>query len=492
MKQIVLVSFDQLNRNRGALKTADPKSHEVLFIENLSMLRSRRWHKQRLHFLLTTVEHFAIELEHEGFTVHRVQASSTKEALSKFANPVIASAPTSHASLRTLNELGVEIVENELFLTSREQFGQWAGSQKSLLMESFYRWQRKRLNILMDGNQPVGGAWNFDAENRNPPPKGPHPWPAPLTFTPDEIDLEIAEKIDEFDTFGRFRLGTWGSTRADALKQLEYFLETSLHDFGTYEDAMPSDTWSVNHSLLSPYLNAGLITAGEVVEATLNYAEKNLIPIASLEGFIRQVIGWREYINGIYWLFEENYRELNELRAERTLLPLFEDSSATKMNCLSSIVSDVEERAWAHHIPRLMVLSNMALLAGVSPQEYLDWMRRTFIDAADWVMVPNVIGMGVHADGGRMMTKPYAAGGAYIKRMGRYCSGCPYDPSKRAGDDACPFTTLYWDFLDRHRETFAKNHRISPQLRGLDRLSDLDQLRERAKEVLGGLDTGRI
>jgi deoxyribodipyrimidine photolyase-related protein len=219
---------------------------------------------------------------------------------------------------------------------------------------------------------------------------------------------------------------------------------------------------------------------------------EGLIPIESAEGFIRQIIGWREYINGMYWHLGESYRENNQLKAERKLLPLYISSTRTEMNCVRSIVNDIEVRGWVHHIPRLMVLSNLALITGTNPQEFLEWMRERFIDAAEWVMVPNVIGMGVHADGGRMMTKPYAAGGAYISRMSQYCSSCIYDPKKRIGDSACPFTTLYWDFLDRNREVFSKNHRMFQQINGLKRLSDLPELRERAREVLAGLDKGEI
>jgi deoxyribodipyrimidine photolyase-related protein len=255
---------------------------------------------------------------------------------------------------------------------------------------------------------------------------------------------------------------------------------------------MALDNWALHHSLLSPYLNNGLLHAEEVIEAAITAFTTGKVPIASCEGFVRQVIGWREYINGMYWFLGPDYRENNQLKANRPLLPLFTNSAHTQMNCVKTIVSDIENRAWVHHIPRLMVLSNLALITGTSPQEFLDWMREVFIDASDWVMVPNVIGMGVHADGGRMMTKPYAAGGAYISRMSSYCKGCTYNPKLRVGDDACPFTTLYWDFLDRHKETFKKNHRMSQQVFGLNKLSDLPELKERARDVLDGLSAGEI
>ncbi|MBJ7281396.1 MAG: hypothetical protein JHD31_06000 [Rhodoluna sp.] len=207
---------------------------------------------------------------------------------------------------------------------------------------------------------------------------------------------------------------------------------------------------------------------------------------------MRQIIGWREYINGMYWFLGEEYKNLNGLAAKRPLLPVFKDSSKTQMNCVKKVVEGVEQRAWVHHIPRLMILSNLALITGTNPQEFLDWMREQFIDATDWVMVPNIIGMGVHADGGRLMTKPYAAGGAYISRMTQFCKGCVYDPKLRVGDNACPFTTLYWDFLDRHKEQFVKNHRMSQQVYGLKKLSDLDELKVRASQVIAGLSAGQI
>jgi deoxyribodipyrimidine photolyase-related protein len=229
-----------------------------------------------------------------------------------------------------------------------------------------------------------------------------------------------------------------------------------------------------------------------VIDAAVKRFEKGDIPIASAEGFIRQIIGWREYVNGMYWHLGKDYKELNNLNAKRKLLPLFEDADKTKMNCIKSNLEDIQARGWVHHIPRLMLLSNLALITGTNPQEFLSWMRRVFIDATDWVMVPNVIGMGVHADNGLMMTKPYAAGGAYISKMSNYCKGCVYDPKLRTGDTACPFTTLYWDFLDRNHEQFVGNHRMAQQLFGVKRLKDMPEVKKRAQAVLAGLDKGLI
>jgi deoxyribodipyrimidine photolyase-related protein len=285
---------------------------------------------------------------------------------------------------------------------------------------------------------------------------------------------------------------TWATTRAGALAQLKYFIKHHFGIFGPYEDAMALDSWALHHSLLSPYINNGLLHPSEVIEAAMKAFYKGNVPIESAEAFVRQIIGWREYINGMYWFLGEDYRNNNQLGATRELLPLFTDPNKTSMNCIKSTVEDIKERAWVHHIPRLMLLSNLALVTGTNPQQFLDWMRREFIDATDWVMVPNIIGMGVHADGGAMMSKPYAAGGAYISRMSNYCKSCVYNPKLRVGDDACPFTTLYWDFLDRHKEQFAKNHRMGQQVNGLKRLSDLEELKDRAVQVLAGLDKGEI
>lgn len=352
-------------------------------------------------------------------------------------------------------------------------------------MENFYRAQRIRLDVLIENGKPTGGNWNFDKDNRLPPPKN-YDWPAYLEHQLDEIDLEVSIELSHTPS------KIWATTRTGAVRQLTNFLTNHFADFGPLEDAMTTQNWSLHHSRLSPYLNNGILHPSEVVEAALDVYRKGNIPIASCEGFIRQIIGWREYVNGMYWYLGEDYRDSNNLNSRRQLLPLFMDSSKTSMNCVKQTVFDIEQRAWVHHIPRLMILSNLALLTGTNPQVFLDWMREVFIDATDWVMVPNVIGMGLHADGGQMMTKPYIAGGSYISRMSDYCKNCHFDPKKRTGDDACPFTTLYWDFLDRHLDTFKSNHRMFQQNNGLKKLKDLPEVRKRALKVLKNLDAGTI
>lgn len=484
------IPFDHLHRDYGILRGADQATDQILFVESERMRTGRNWHPERLFFLISSARHFVKVLQDEGFTVEYLKAPTTKAGILEMQkrHPQSALHATRQSSFRlqaTLEELGAQFVENDFFLTPRALFEEWASRQKNYLMENFYREQRKRLDVLMENGKPVGGAWNFDKENRLPPPKE-YRWPEYKGFDRDAIDESVAKEL------GITATHTWATTRAGALQQLKTFITKHFATFGPYEDAMALDSWSLHHSVISPYINNGLLHPSEVLDAAVKAFASGKIPIESAEGFVRQVIGWREYINGMYWHLGPDYREKNGLHAKRALLPLFTSSEKTEMNCVRSIVHDIEERAWVHHIPRLMVLSNLALITGTNPQEFLDWMRERFIDAADWVMVPNVIGMGVHADGGQMMTKPYAAGGAYISRMSQYCKSCIYDPKLRVGKNACPFTTLYWDFLDRNREIFTKNHRMFQQINGLKRLSDLPELRERAKEVLTGLDNGEI
>ena len=490
MKRIIYVSHDQLNTKYGALKGANPKEDLIVLVESARMVSSEFGSKVRLYFLLSSAAHFVKSLEADGFNVIYQKGATTvdglKEVLKKHPDlPITAATPSSFRLKQSLTDFGVTLLENDFFLTPRVLFDQWAGGQKSYLMESFYRSQRLRLNILVEDGKPVGGAWNFDKENRSPLPKG-YSFPPYLEHKADEIDIKVAKEL------GIKPNTTWATDRAGAKKVLKNFLENHFESFGPYEDAMTSENWALHHSLLSPYLNNGLLHPTEVVDAALKRFEKGDIPIASAEGFIRQIIGWREYVNGMYWYLGEDYKELNNLKANRKLLPLFTDPDKTKMNCIKTTVTDINERGWVAHIPRLMLLSNLALITGTNPQQFLQWMREVFIDAADWVMVPNVIGMGVHADNGVMMTKPYAAGGAYISKMSNYCKGCFYDPKLRTGDNACPFTTLYWDFLDLNLEEFKGNHRMAQQLFGIGRLKDMDQVRQRAAFVLAGLDKGEV
>ena len=495
MERILYIAFDNLHENFGVLAKADSKKDLILFVESSRMMASKRWHFQRLFYLISSARHFANELEQKGFQVKYVKARTTKLGIEETIKAtgikkVIAVQPSSHILSEDLSEI-VEYVPNDFFLTSREVFSSWAKSQKKLLMENFYRFQRRRLDILMEGEEPVGGKWNFDDENRKPLPKG-YKFTQYLKHDYDTLDNEVIKELStsNLDLWGEKPDGTWGTTRAAALKQLKHFVTVNLNEFGPHEDAMSTESWAVHHSLLSTYLNNGLLHPKEVISAVLKVAAKTDLP--SLEGFIRQVIGWREYVNGLYWHFGPDYRNSNFWKASGKLPPLFEDSSKTQMQCLKHIVKEVEDRAWVHHIPRLMVISNFALITGTSPQELLDWMRRVFVDATDWVMVPNVIGMSMHADGGRMMSKPYIAGGAYISKMSNYCGSCKFDPKIRVGERACPFTTFYWNFIDNNFEQLSKNQRIAMQISGIKRLNDLEDIRVEAPIKLKALRDGNL
>ena len=491
----IWVLGDQLNRQLGPLRTATPGVDVVLMVESAAKLDSKRWHRQRAHLVVTAMRRFAEELRSEGFTVDYRHAASLRAGLAEHlaaygSHEIVAMEPASWDGLQLLRRLGVVAERSDQFLCHFDEFAAWAGGRKQLKMEDFYRWQRRRLGYLIDGPEPCGGRWNFDAENREPLPKDGGRWPAPLTTPLDDLDRDVLAALPG-TCWGAAPDGTWATTRAEALRRLDHVIENVLPIFGPHEDAMSANNWHLGHSLLSPYLNIGLLLPAEVCDATELAYRRGDVPLASAEGFIRQIIGWREYVWGVYWLWMPAYRDVDELRAHEPLPPVF-FGGATQMRCLATTMRDIDEHGWTHHIQRLMILANLALLAGLQPWALTDWMWASFVDGAEWVMLPNVLGMGVHADGGRMSTKPYAAGGAYIDRMSNYCKGCAFDRTKRVGDTACPFTTLYWSFLDRHAERFARNPRVVQQVRAAGRLNDLPAVRARATVVLGRLHQGNL
>ena len=487
---------DQLNRSIGALARATPDRHCVLLVESAALLGAKRWHRQRAHFVITSMRRFAAELEQAGFTVDLRRAESLREGIAAHVadhqpGRVLMTEPNSWSMRQLAERLDVELIRSNQFLCHYEDFAGWAADRKQLKLEDFYRWRRRELGYLMDGDQPATGRWNYDSENREPPPGDDHDWPAPPRSRLDDVDRAVLDDLPD-GCFGAEPDGTWATSRRAALARLRHFVDVVLPRFGPHEDAMTSRSWHLAHSLLSPYLNIGLLLPGEVCDAVELAYEDGRVPIASAEGFIRQMIGWREYVWGVYWLWMPDYRSANALGADRPLPPLFTGESATEMGCVSASLEGIHERAYNHHIQRLMVLGNLALLGGIDPWAMTQWMWASFIDGAEWVMLPNVIGMALHADGGRMATKPYAAGGNYIGRMSDYCGDCRFDRTRRTGEDACPFTTLYWDFLARHDERFGKNPRMARQVSAAHRLDDLGAVRERAVEVLDRLDRGAL
>ncbi len=492
----VWVLGDQLNRQISALRDATPDTHRVLMVESTTKLAGKRWHRQRAHFVLASMRRFADELRAAGFDVDYRHADSLRsgyhEHVAEFSpSHVIATEPASWGGLELLRDLDVEVVRSNQFLCHYDDFAAWANGRRQLKMEDFYRWQRRRLGYLMDADEPVAGRWNFDDENRERPPKSGNPWPDPQCSTLDDLDRAVLGDLPD-DCWGAEPDGTWATTRLAALSRLRHFVDDVLPMFGPHEDAMVERSWHLAHSVLSPYLNIGLLLPGEVCDAVQDAFDEGRVPIASAEGFIRQVIGWREYVWGVYWLWMPEYRGRNALGADRPLPPVFRGEAATDMNCVANCMSTLHDRAYNHHIQRLMVLGNLAMLHGVDPWEMTEWMWSSFVDGAEWVMLPNVIGMSQWADGGMMATKPYAAGGNYIDKMSDYCGSCRYDRKQRVGGNACPFTTLYWDFLARHHDLLVKNPRVARQVRASEQLSDLPAVRERAVEVRRRLDDGTL
>ena len=496
----IWVLGDQLRRTAGVLADHTPDTCRVLLVESDAILRRHRWHRQRAHMVLSAMRHFAAELRDEGFEVDERREATLAAGLRAHCDEfgverVLATSPTSHDAVARLESLGVELSANTFFITDYHEFGEWAEGRKRIRMEDFYRQQRIELDVLMDGDEPVGGKWNFDHENREPPPKDGRAWPTLDSFELDEIDRAVLDDLESHDgveLWGAAPDGRWPVTRQQALARLDAFIADALPAFGAHEDAMLADEWKLAHSTLSSAMNIGLLDPMEAVRAAEVAYREGEAPINSVEGFIRQVMGWREYVWGLYWFFGPEYRDENHLDAHRPVPPAFTGDASTDMACLESTIEGVHDRAYVHHIERLMVLGNLSLLTGVDPWALTEWMWANFVDGAEWVMLPNVIGMALHADGGRMATKPYASGGAYINKMSDHCKDCRYNPKKRTGDDACPFTSLYWDFLARNEERLKGNARLGQQLAGMRRLADLEATRERASEVLVRLDAGEL
>ncbi len=489
----VWVFGDQLNRRIGALAGARPGEDRVLVVESEGLLDNGR-HVQRSHLVITAMRRFAAELVSAGFEVDLRRAPDLRTGLADHVaahdpSEVVATEPNSRAARALCERHEVTTVRSNQFLCHHLDFAAWAAERSTVRMEDFYRFTRARLGYLMDGAEPVGSRWNYDHDNRQPPPADPaSAFTDPPTSSLDDLDAEVLASLPE--THGEAPVGIWATSRRAALARLRHFCDHELVRFGPYEDAMTTESWSLAHSVLSPYLNLGLLLPGEVCDRVEERFRAGAVPINSAEGFIRQVIGWREYVWGLYWLWPDHV-ESNVLDHQRDV-PASYRGARTDMACVADVVGGLRERAWVHHIPRLMILSGFANLYGTHPRRLMDWMLAHYVDGADWVMVPNVMGMALWADGGKMATKPYVSGGAYVNRMSDYCGGCRYDPRRRTGEDACPFTTLYWDFLARHARRLEGNRRMARPLSSMRNLSDLPEVRARADDVVRGLTEGTV
>jgi deoxyribodipyrimidine photolyase-related protein len=484
----IWVLGDQLWEGQSALHSC-VKQHQqtpVLLIESLHHAQELPYHLQKLVLVWSAMRHFAKELQQAGWPVTYRQADNFRAALLDWIQQqqiteLRVMMPTDRPFLKLIQSLTlpcqVTLTPNNRFLWSDDAFIEWAAARKRLVMEDFYREGRRRFDVLMAGDQPVGGRWNFDRENRKPP-KGKLTVPEALWFEPDPTTQEVIDWVSRSPVFAdsqrywQLEPFRWGVTRQQALQVLEFFVQTRLSNFGPYQDAMVTGEQTLWHAMLSPYLNLGLLHPLEVIQAAEQayYNHRNDWELNNVEGFIRQILGWREYMHGIYIHMGEDYPERNWFEHTQPL-PAFFWTGETQMNCLHQVLTQVKTIGYAHHIQRLMILSNFALITGISPQELEDWFHAAFIDAYDWVMQTNVIGMGQFADGGLMASKPYVSSANYINNMSDYCKGCVYNPRDRTSEQACPFNIFYWDFLARHRSKLQANHRMGPMLRNLDRIS---------------------
>ncbi len=474
---------DRLHLNQAALQNCQDLKTEakVILIESLNHVRARQYHQQKLVLVWSAMRHFAIELEQAGWQVKYAIADDFEPALVEWIKErditelrVMTPADRPFRKLIAGLDLPckIELIPDNHFLWSTESFAGWAKSRKNLVMEYFYRSGRQKFSILMNGAQPIGGKWNLDKENRQSP-KGKLNPPPPLQFTPDRITQEVITKVQnlDFPTYGKLESFHWGVTRTEALQVLQDFIDHRLPTFGPYQDAMVTGQTTMWHALISPYLNIGLLTPLEVIQRVETAYHNRDLDLNSVEGLIRQILGWREYMHGIYQRVDDDYFHLNWFGHDRLLPAFFWDASQAKMNCLYQTLTQTEEIGYAHHIQRLMILGNFALIAGINPQEIENWFHAVFIDAYDWVMQTNVLGMGVFADGGILASKPYAASANYINKMSDYCAGCQYNPKERIGEKACPFNYFYWDFLARHHEQLKSQGRMGLILKNLEKMS---------------------
>ncbi|BAZ42932.1 deoxyribodipyrimidine photolyase-related protein [Calothrix sp. NIES-4101] len=499
---------DQLSTTQAALASCKSKKIPVILIESLSYVQARPYHKQKLVLIWSAMRHFAEELSQDGYSVTYEIADNFLAPLEQWVKAnniteVRVMIPADKPFLKLIQDIekqhfsslkcSIKLIPNNHFLWTKEEFFNWAKGRKSLLMEYFYHESRKRSQVLMAGNKPIGGQWNYDQENRQPPKGNLHP-PAAKWFEPDKITLEVIAHVNslKIPTFGKLdsKLNkfNWGVTRTQALEVLNWFIHVRLAGFGTYQDAMLIGEETMWHSMISPYLNIGLLHPLEVIKAAEKAYQEQQIPLNSVEGFIRQVMGWREYMYGLYHYFYELpnqglYAEQNYFHHQQPL-PEFFWTGETKMNCLHQVISQLLNTGYVHHIQRLMILSNFSLIAGLSPQAVENWFHTAFIDAYDWVMQTNVIGMGLFADGGIVASKPYAASANYINKMSNYCRSCAYNYKARTGENACPFNFFYWDFLDRDRDKLAMQGRMSFILKHLDKMSleELATIRQLARD----------
>ncbi|KAJ30757.1 cryptochrome/photolyase family protein [Sulfitobacter pontiacus] len=503
--RLVLVLGDQLTETLSALAQADKARDTVVMAEVADEAAYVRHHPKKIALIFAAMRKFAHALEQDGWTVAYTQLDDTdnagsivgellRRAAQTGASEVLATEPGEWRLIGKLKyaPLKVHLLPDDRFLATHAEFEAWAEGRKALRMEYFYREMRRKTGLLMEGDQPAGGKWNFDHDNRKAAPDDVTV-DGPLRFDPDATTREVLELVKARfgDNFGALEPFWFATTRAEALQALDHFITNALPRFGDYQDAMLNENEFLYHAILSPYLNIGLLNVTEICEAAADAYASGHAPINAAEGFIRQIIGWREYVRGIYFLEGPDYTARNILGHDRDL-PWFYWGGETRMNCVAKAVGQTRTQAYAHHIQRLMVTGNFALLAGIDPAQVHEWYLAVYADAFEWVEAPNTIGMSQFADGGVIASKPYVSSGAYINRMSDHCKSCHYSVSAKTGDTACPFNLLYWHFLDRHRDRFSNNPRMGNMYRTWDRM-DADKRKTVLAEgdaLLARLDAG--
>lgn len=507
VSRLVLVLGDQLSSGLSALRAADKTRDVVVMAEVADEAGYVNHHPKKIALIFAAMRKFSVVLQEDGWQVRytllddRDNAGSIigellRAAQETGASEVICTEPGEWRLINTLAQAPIKtrILPDDRFITSHAEFEAWAEGRKALRMEYFYREMRRKTGLMMEGDKPAGGQWNYDHDNRKPAPDEVTE-EGPLWFEPDaEVEAVLALVEERFgNNFGELRPFGLATTRAQAVQALTHFVTEALPKFGDYQDAMLAGQPYLYHALLSPYLNIGLLEPLEVCQAVEKAWKNGDVPINAAEGFIRQIIGWREYVRGIYFLEGPEYTSRNMLKHNRDL-PAFYWGGVTRMNCIRHAVGQTRELGYAHHIQRLMVTGNFALLAGVDPGQVHEWYLGVYVDAFEWVESPNTLGMSQFADGGVIASKPYVSSGAYINRMSDYCKGCSYKVTVKTGEKACPFNLLYWHFLDRHRARFSKNARMGNMYRTWDRM-DVERretVLEDAQRWLARLDAGEV
>ncbi|OHV12718.1 cryptochrome/photolyase family protein [Kushneria phosphatilytica] len=500
-RPLILILADQLSFDLPLLR--DPPSNAVLALcEVDGEGRYVPHHPQKIVLLFSAMRHFAEALRNRGYQVHYSgleDADNCQDLLDEaerlarlyHCSEIHVTRPGDwrlheRISQRRDHTPQWHLTEDDRFFCSPDEFARWAGNRRQLRMEHFYRNMRRESGILMENDEPAGGQWNFDHDNREALPNKLDV-PDPPRHQPDATTREVMALVERHfsDHFGTLKGFNWAVTRRQALSDLRHFIRHLLIDFGRYQDAISDHEPFLFHSRLSASLNTGLLSPREVCQAAERAWQEGHAPINAVEGFIRQILGWREFVRGVYWSRMPNYKRENRLRAERGL-PDFYWSGDTRMRCLNRAITMTHDNAYAHHIQRLMVTGNFALLCGVKPEALCDWYLAVYADAHEWVELPNTLGMVLHADGGYLGSKPYCASGKYIDRMSDHCRHCHYDVKQTTGDNACPFNSLYWDFLERHERELAKNHRMKLIYGSLHRMSDERRRaqRDKARQIL--------